>query len=105
MASQYLRELTVGEKFRSIRLSFSRESDRELEAKWVQSVFSKNDQRKYWILVTKHSGMRDALDSLLHIKCLWPGMRLSTIHKVFSMKCDQVGLMDKTQYFTLANAP
>ena len=34
--------------------------------------------------------MRDALDSLSDLECLWSDMRLSTLHKMFSLKCDEL---------------
>ncbi len=70
------KSLSVGERYRIIRLSHNNDQP--------------NDQRKYWNLVNKHGGMRDALDSLLPFQCLWSGMRLSTLHKIFAMRCDDL---------------
>ena len=76
------KRLTVGERYRNIRIALRRNNYQELEAKMVKELLiEKNDQNKYWNLVNKYPGMRDALGSLLHIKCLWPDMRLSTFHK------------------------
>jgi hypothetical protein len=82
-------ERTVGEIFRNIRTRFREANDRKLEERLVRDL-EINEQKKYWILVRKHPDIRDALDDLLDIPCLWPDMILSTIHKAFAMKCDEV---------------
>jgi hypothetical protein len=80
---------TVGEIFRDIRLEFRGKPNRTLREEEMV-IRLKNNAPTYWDLVTKHPEIRDALDNLLHIACIWPDMRLSTIHKVFAMKCDEV---------------
>ena len=37
-----------------------------------------------------------AFDNLLDIPGLWDGMRLSTMHKIIGMKCDEVGFIHAT---------
>lgn len=87
---QYNAALIVGEKYEKIRSAVHESHDWQLERSLVEKLLGANDQNRYWNLVQKHPEMRDALDELLPIKCLWPGMRLSTFHKIFPMKCDEV---------------
>ena len=72
---------SVGERYRSIRLSIT--GNQELEACLMSEALHGNDIRKYWSLVS-------ILESLLPFKCLWPDMRLSTLHKIFAMRCDDL---------------
>lgn len=82
-------ERAVGEILRKIVTKLHRKCDRQLEESLVKSL-GKTDQRNYWDLVNKHPDIRDALGDLRDIQCLWPDMILSTIHKAFAMKCDEV---------------
>lgn len=92
---------TVGERYRDIRIAVHRNNNHDLEAKMVDELLDQNDQNKYWRLVKNYRGIRDALDGLLPIKCLWPDMRLSTFHKIFSMKCDDVWLRRACWFYLL----
>lgn len=82
-------ERTVGVQFREIRSQLRGNGNKELEKHLVKQLKS-NDQKKYWTLVNKHPAIKDALDSVLHIECLWPSFSLSNFHKTSAMKCDQV---------------
>lgn len=62
--------LAVGTRYTDIRISLYTNDDPGLEERMVKEMLDKNDQSKYWNLVSKHPGMRDTLDSLLPIKCL-----------------------------------
>ena len=56
----------------------------------VKDLLDKNDQHRYLNLFKMHPGIRDALDGIIPIRCLWPDLRLSILHKVVAMKCDDV---------------
>lgn len=44
----------------------------------------------------KHEDLTDAFDALLDIPGLWRDMKLSTIHKLFPLRCNEVGDSDMT---------
>jgi flagellar biosynthesis protein FliP len=79
----------VGEIFRDIRIQLHEKKEKQLE-KTLAKQLGDNDQQKYWYLVEKHPRIRDALDDLKDMVCLWPDMILSTFHKAFAVKRDQV---------------
>ena len=88
-AGQTEEEPSVGEQFREIRSQLRRNGNQELEENLVKQLKNR-DQKKYWTLVNRHPAIKDALDDVLHIECLWPSFSLSNFHKTSAMKCDQV---------------
>jgi hypothetical protein len=45
--------------------------------------------------------IRDVLDKVLEVSAFWEGMRLSTFHKIVSMKCDEVSKLSKQMVLIL----
>ena len=50
------RQLTVGERYRTIRMRDGKDSNLKLEAKLVSELLEKPDQNKYWSLVKEARG-------------------------------------------------
>lgn len=81
-----------GEIYRKIRL-YEREGNICFKKRW-KARLSTHGQRGLRQLFDHRDGeLAVAFDNLLDIPGLWDGMRISTIHKVMSMKCDEVSLL------------
>lgn len=81
----------------------ARPTDGEVYRKIRQYQFEKNVsfEKRWWTRLTphcsknlkqllRHNEFTAAFDALLEIPGLWVGMRISTIHKMMAMKCDEV---------------
>ena len=76
-----------GEFYLNLR-KFQQENNVELESLWL-SHLSKH-KRKYFKKLVESKHLRDGFDRLLAIPGLWNDMRLSTLHKLLSGRCDEV---------------
>ncbi|KAL5331286.1 hypothetical protein ACEPPN_000816 [Leptodophora sp. 'Broadleaf-Isolate-01'] len=82
---------TDGEIYRKLR-QYDAERNLDSKLRWksrLQGIRSKSLNTLY-----KHEDLTDAFDALLVIPGLWDDMKLSTIHKVFPLRCDEVGDSD-----------
>ncbi|KAK6380192.1 hypothetical protein LTS17_005381 [Exophiala oligosperma] len=90
LAEEYSNEVkpSDGEIYRKIRL-YEREGNICFKKRW-KARLSTHGQRGLRQLFGHRDGeLAVAFDNLLDIPGLWDGMRISTIHKVMSMKCDE----------------
>lgn len=75
----------------------------EIYCKIHQYHFEKNIsfEKRWWTRLTshdvknlkqllRHGKFTTAFDTLLEIPGLWAGMKISTIHKIMAIKCDEV---------------
>ena len=87
-----------GEIYRKIR-QYERDGNVYFQKRW-KSRLSNHGRRNLRQLFDHGDGeLVAAFDSLLDIPGLWDGMRLSTLHKVMGIKCDEVGEVTKTASF------
>ena len=60
-----------------------------LEKRWWARLTP--HRRKNLKRLFQHDELTAAFDALLDVPGLWGGMRISTLHKVMTMRCDEVG--------------
>ena len=82
--------LSDGEIYRNVR-HCERERDLYSKGQWMTRLSRQG--KKSLELLDKYEGLKDAFDNLLDIPGLWEDMRLSTLYKLTSMKCNDVGLL------------
>jgi hypothetical protein len=83
-------KLSDGEIYYKIR-QYERERNLYLKNRW-KAQLSKHGQRNFQQLID-HEHLAAAFDDLLDIPGFWDGMRMSTLHNMLSMKCDEVSLL------------
>ena len=84
-----------GEIYRKIR-QYERDGNDYFKKRW-KTRLSDHGRRNLRRLFDHGDGeLLAAFDSLLDIPGLWDGMRISTLHKVICMKCDEVGEVSNT---------
>ncbi|ETN44455.1 uncharacterized protein HMPREF1541_10636 [Cyphellophora europaea CBS 101466] len=77
-----------GEIYRKIR-QYEREGNICFKKRW-KALLSKHGRRSLQQLSNHREGeLAAAFDNLLDIPGLWAGMRISTLHKIMQMKCDE----------------
>lgn len=81
---------TAGEIYCKIH-KYRRELDSYSENRWWARL-SKHESRCLTGLF-RHTDLKAAFDNLLGIPGLWGGMRISTLNKMISMRCDEVSLL------------
>ena len=80
-----------GEIYRKVR-QYEKEGNICFKKRW-KARLSAHGRRGLQQLFDHGDGeLAAAFDNLLDIPGLWNGMRISTLHKMISMKCDEVGL-------------
>ena len=91
LVEEYSNELkpTDGEIYRKIR---QYDSERNISSKMRWKARLKGIRPKSLNTLLKHEDITDAFDALLDIPGLWDGMMLSTIHKLFPMRCNEVSV-------------
>lgn len=57
---------------------------------WLARLKANKNSNKLFDQLTKHKKFSAAFDKLLDIPALFGGFRLSVIHQLLSMKCDEV---------------
>lgn len=57
---------------------------------WLARLATNANSKKLFDQLTKHKRFSAAFDKLLDIPALFGGFRLSVIHQLLSMKCDEV---------------
>jgi hypothetical protein len=78
---------TDGEIYQKLR-QYEAERDLISKLRWksrLEGIRPKSLKTLY-----KHEALTNAFDALLDISGLWHGMKLSTIHKVFPLRCNEV---------------
>ena len=81
--------LCDGEIYRKIRTyHFDKRSD--LETRWWTRLSQHRTNNLKQLL--QHEKLAAAFDSFLELPALLNDLRISTMHKVFALRCDQVGL-------------
>src|SRR4030081_2686925 len=75
-----------GEIYCKIR-QYDREGNIYLKNRWKTRLSDHGQRCLQQIFI--HDGLRTAFDALLAIPGLWGGMRISTLSKIITMKCDQ----------------
>jgi hypothetical protein len=81
-----------GEIYRKVR-QYEREGNVCFKKRW-KARLSDHGRRGLRQLCDHGDGeFVAAFDKLLDIPGLWDGMRISTVHKMLDMKCDEVGLL------------
>jgi hypothetical protein len=88
---------TSGEIYRQIRLSH-RNENRETEERWKALLSS--SQLASLRKACEQDFLLEAFDWLLDIPGLWDGMRLSVVHKLIAMKCDEVSSLPSWRFIT-----
>lgn len=79
-----------GEIYRKIR-QYEREGNICFKRRW-KARLSTHGWRSLQQLFNHRDGeLTTAFDNLLDVPGLWDGMRISTLHKMIGMKCDEVG--------------
>ena len=92
-----------GEIYCKIR-QYEREGNICFKRRW-KARLSRHGQRSLRQLFDHGDGeLTAAFDSLLDIPGLWAGMRISTLHKMIGMKCDEVSLLSLISFITDAVA-
>ena len=81
-----------GEVYRKVR-QYKREGNICFKRRW-KACFSDHGRKGFRQLFDyKDKELTAAFDDLLDIPGLWDGMKISTLHKIIGMKCDEVGLL------------
>lgn len=81
-----------GEVYRKIR-QYERNGNICFKKRW-KALLSDHGRRGLRQLFDRGDGeLTAAFDDLLDIPGLWDGMRISTLHKMIGMNCDEVGLL------------
>ena len=80
---------SVGTIYRKIRY-YRGLGERSKEKRW-RKLLSKHEAKNLRRLMRRSEWLK-AFDDLLDIRGLWHGMRLSTLHTVMDIKCDEVSL-------------
>jgi len=99
------------------RSSEEKPSDGEIYCKLRQCQRERNwsSERRWLARLSSHKAtvvnqlfqrkeLSAAFDDLLCIPGLWDGMRISTLHKMFRMRCDEVGKIFQ-RIFTINHIP
>lgn len=81
-------DLSEGELYRLLRLS-QLEGRSDLEKQWRSQL--PETRKRCLKQLLNHERLLVGFDKLLEIPGLWQGMKLSTVNKLVSMKCDEVG--------------
>jgi len=76
-----------GEIYRKIR-EYHGKNERSNEARWWARLSSHKSRNLKQLL--QHKEFTAAFDSFLEIPALLGGMRTSTLHKMFAIRCDEV---------------
>jgi hypothetical protein len=82
-----------GDIFRHL-LYFRRRADLTQQNKWL-SRLSESKRKDIKKLLEKMPRLRDAFDNLLPLIGLWPALRLGTLHRILTLKCDEVIIITK----------
>jgi len=86
-----------GEAYRKIReYDFLKQSS--LETRWWTRLSSHRATNLKQLL--RHKDITAAFDSLLEIPALLEGMRISTLHKMFATRCDEVNALPEPLWCT-----
>jgi hypothetical protein len=81
-----------GEIYRKIR-QYERLGNLLLVERW-KALLSDHRRKCLRLLSSRRDGkLAVAFDDLLDIPGLWDGMRISTLHTVMALNCDEVGLL------------
>ena len=76
-----------GEVYRKIR-QYRREKQTRLEMRWWTRISPHKASNLRQLL--KHNDYTLAFDSFLELPALLTGLRMSTLHKMFAIRCDEV---------------
>jgi hypothetical protein len=88
----YEKEPEDGEFYRKIR-QYQRSKDEYFEDEWWARLSAVSGQKKKNLArILKHPAYMAAFDCQLEMPGLGGGMRLGTIHTMFSMRCDEVSI-------------
>lgn len=60
------------------------------ERMWLGRLAVSENRRKNFDQLSRHQKLVGAFDALLDIPALFGGFRLSVVHQLISMKCDEV---------------
>lgn len=91
------RQPSDGEAYRKIR-EYHILKQSSLETRWwtrLSSHRAKNLKQLF-----RHEDITAAFDSLLEIPALLEGMRISTLHKMFATRCDEVNALPEPLWCT-----
>ena len=83
-------QLFDGEVYRKIR-EYHFKNERSNETRWWARLSSHKFRNLKQLL--QHKDFTAAFDSLLEIPALLEGMRISTLHKMFAIRCDEVNTL------------
>ena len=81
------RPISDGEIFRKIRL-YHQQKETDLERKWWARL--SESKRKDLEQLLKNERYADAFDDLLGWPGLWYPIQLGTLHRLLTMRCDEV---------------
>ena len=81
-----------GEIYRKVR-KYEREGNVCFKRRWKARLTDHGRRGLRQLLEHGDGELTAAFDNLLDIPGLWDGMRLSTMHKILGMKCDEVRLI------------
>jgi hypothetical protein len=78
-----------GEIYRKIR-GYQLERNPYFEKRWWAHLSGISDRRRQRLeQLFRHRDFTSAFDALLDIPGLWGGMRITTLHKMIAMRCDE----------------
>lgn len=82
-----------GEVYRKIR-SYQSQKQSSLEMRWWTCLSPHRARNLKQLL--RHREFTLAFDAFLEIPALLTGMRISTLHKIFAIRCDEVYVLSPT---------
>jgi hypothetical protein len=90
LAEEYNNEATPsdGQIYYKMRL-YHFQRNFSMEMRWKARL--RGSREGYLLTLLNHGALAEAFDALLDIPGLWSGMRISTLHTVMALNCDQVG--------------